>query len=201
MSLPSPRAAFTLAHSVRKAHFKGWWGPELQPASHIVWETSLAPGKAPGPSLYGGELPSWQRGAARGDRSCIASAADADVCDRRGGCQETASSSSGAAQPTRLCTGDVMLLWRLSLPASPVSPHQRWRGKCKTLYRRSRGLPQSALRSLPSYRHSGKRFAETSFSSRDLPIVGRQPRLPICKIHHGPPRLDFAHVRTVHSKT
>lgn len=164
MSPPSPRAALILTHSVRKAHFKGCWGAELQPGSHIRRETSLALSQAPGPLLYGGELPSWQRGVARGDGSCIASAADADVCDRRGGCQETASSSSGTAQPTPRCAGDVMLLRHRSLPACPVSPCQRWRGKRKSLYSHSCGLPQSAFCSLPSYGCSEQGFAKTGFS-------------------------------------
>lgn len=45
---PAPELPF-LAHSVRKAHFKGWWGAELQLGTHIRWGTSLAPSNPQGP--------------------------------------------------------------------------------------------------------------------------------------------------------
>ena len=48
---PSSRAAFILTHSSRKAHFRGRWGAEVQPRTHIRQEASLAPSKAPGPLL------------------------------------------------------------------------------------------------------------------------------------------------------
>lgn len=119
-----PRSVSPPAHSSTRAHFGASNGCSAVGEPHRpggLTSTHQSP--------VARAVACWQRGAAGGDQPRAASDADADGCDRSGGCQETASSSSGAAQPTRLRAGDVMLLRHRSLPGCAVSPSQTWWGR------------------------------------------------------------------------
>lgn len=111
-------------------------GAGEQPGSRRGWESSSAPSEAPAPSPSGGELPAWQRGAARGDGSCIASAADADVTGagvaRRQHPPPRALRSQRRSAPVMSCSSRAAHC----RPALPL-PCQRWKGECESPYRRS----------------------------------------------------------------